>query len=154
VNAFPKPTVTFLERTDPLNVNLGDSATVTWDPALLRHLLDGDPPGATGLHALSQLPLGLMTEAALLAAGRDETGIDTLLYARVNYRNPVPAEGTWEAYSTVRRVFLHHVEASAVLTAPGGEPVYSEAVLGLARIDHGHATATLLTGQTLATTDY
>lgn len=156
---FEKPKILSVKRAEPGAVRAGDEAIVLWDPELLRFLMSGVPaPGnprvgagipGVGTHPMSGLPLGIMTEAALIAAGREETGIDILVYANINFKKPVPKDTKWEVNAQVESVKKSHVVIKAILYSPGGDNIYAEAELGVARVVDGKTTPILLSGKKL-----
>ena len=146
---FNRPNVTSCLRREAGTVRPGDEATLSWDPALLHFLISGNPRPGAGTHPMSGVPLGVMTEAALVAGGREETGIDVLAYANVTFRTPVPADRAWLAWARVEEVKERHVVVRAELRSPAGQPVYAEAILGVARVVEGKTSSRLLSGKAL-----
>lgn len=152
VNNFQRPAVIEVSRASAKDVAVGDRAAVRWDPRLLDVLMEGTPPVAAGTHPMSGLPLGVMTEAALLACGRDETGIHILLFANVTYRHPVPRDRPWTAEARVEGLGRRHVRVRTSLH--DADQLLCEATLGLARVVGGRAVPELASGLRLgANTD-
>jgi hypothetical protein len=151
LSSFQRPEIVQVRRAASDRVTAGDHAEIRWTPALLDALMRGDSPPAAGTHPMSGLPLGVMTEAALVACGREQTGIHILVFAEVSFRAPVPRDRDWTARASVEGFGGRHVRVGAVLLADGRE--LCRATLGVARVVDGHASPVLASGACLPAVD-